>query len=429
MSCKPLLTAIAKTMPSHKSKAKPTKKQLTAAKKGIYKAANQLPDPLGSHTASIVQTIKKKESVFGKPSTKLREASFKYFYYLRDLPPSQARLTISKFLMSSSSSSSSSSSNSSHSSMTSKENEVPVKSMAGLTISAPAAVVSTPAPPVVVENKTPIIKSYLNTPGVTMSSSNPPSVLTMSTAAVEKTTPFFASPKKKMPPPVGQPEMMMDPSVFPHLENIAKMICSGTRNLPELVVVDVEHPEKCGAFDVVWVDNIKHEGHLRQAFHVRKTCDVFDADDWDATIPDSLPAPYEQFLGHSILVEGPSRPYWFRSNSHYHRTPFCEATKDAHAAAQLEIEKDRANGRSKKFWLLVFPSSIPLDNTIFSGDATTVAKHHVPMKEKTSGGKSIMAMAVYWIIGIHGGRKYAEKATPKKKSIDELYDFSDSDSN
>ena len=187
----------------------------------------------------------------------------------------------------------------------------------------------------------------------------------------------------------------------------------GTLERPWVTMVDLNHPERTrDGFDVVCVQGIRSGNFLRSAVHIRKMIEVSDSEEWKATIPQNLGPSLSQYDGRCVLIMGPSRPYWFKSNEHYHRTKFCQITANAHAAAQLGIERDETKRRSLTYWLLVFPENVTLNNSTFSGDLTEVDMEEVPMKEDDDG-VVICSLAVYWVVALEGGVRIDEK---KKKS-------------
>jgi hypothetical protein len=186
-------------------------------------------------------------------------------------------------------------------------------------------------------------------------------------------------------------------------------IGDGTRAHPYIVVVDLAHPERNREFGIERVSNISHNSYTRNAFHIRLPVAVPDYDQWEA----SIPTHYSDLKNRVVEVKGPSRSFWMRDTEKYHKKMKCSATKQTHAATELEIDGDEF--RQVAYWLLVFPDHVTLDNQIFSEDSINVEPGYSAMSveaNETEINKKLFGMAVYWRIAEIGGRR-VEVGKPK----------------
>jgi hypothetical protein len=98
----------------------------------------------------------------------------------------------------------------------------------------------------------------------------------------------------------------------------------------------------------------------------------------------------------------------------------CDITREELEAAEVGIEEDTT--RADAFYLLVFPTGVILDNTIFTNDETDVECFDNDMKTDPDGtpfGTELCGMAVWWRITEAGGRKVEKekrKPIPRKCS-------------
>jgi hypothetical protein len=154
------------------------------------------------------------------------------------------------------------------------------------------------------------------------------------------------------------------------------------------------------------VFGIEHNAYSHTGFDIRRAVAAPDFDQWEASIPTSgIPADHEFRV---ILIKGPSTDFWVRDTERYHKTGkiACEATKTAHSATSIEIQKDV--NRQFSYWLLIFPEHVVLDNRIFSEDATSIRPGYNGMKvdeTETEIGQKLFGLVVFWRIGEVGGRR------------------------
>lgn len=204
---------------------------------------------------------------------------------------------------------------------------------------------------------------------------------------------------------------------------------NGTKKNPFVVNVDVDYPERnSNGFHVQEVLSMRFNDSLHYGFHIRKCIPVQDSAFWEATI-----APSAMVSGsRAILVKGPSQSYWFRDPVlYFNRTQNnqCEATRDAHLATNVAIADCGKRGgdeaidedRFYLYWLLIFPTNITLDNSIFSpGNTNVLASEVVGMQAKLMHGSKEhihFGSAIFWRIGVKGMSKQL-KAVPTKVQTD-----------
>ena len=93
----------------------------------------------------------------------------------------------------------------------------------------------------------------------------------------------------------------------------------------------------------------------------------------------------------------------------------CDATKAIHSAVELEIKEDEQ--RQFTYWYIICPDNFIIDNRVFSEDDEHVLSDEVPMKLDKDDGEfevDLFAVAIYWRVGLAGGRRLKET----KKKID-----------
>jgi hypothetical protein len=205
--------------------------------------------------------------------------------------------------------------------------------------------------------------------------------------------------------------MPLPPTYTPYYATLYASIESaktqhGTKGCPYVIAVDLTHPERNqGMFYIEKVPGVDQKGYTRTALNIRVNVPVCDIDHWEATIPNGYPDDLAQRL---VLIKGPSQNFWFSNTDRYHTKLTCAVTKHAHKATDLEIQEDPS--RQHAYWLLVFPEGTHLDNGIFSSDGNNVDARWNDMAsdEKSNiAGKLLYGMAIYWNIGVTGGRRIA----------------------
>jgi hypothetical protein len=182
----------------------------------------------------------------------------------------------------------------------------------------------------------------------------------------------------------------------------------GTKENPWIVEVNLTRAEGNRDFDIEFVAGIDQDDiYTRNGFHIRKTVAAPDFHLWEATIPQHYLSQYSKRI---ILVTGPSRDYWQRSSNKYHATTKvnCPATKKAHSATEIAVEKLTA--RQLDHFLLCFPPEVVLENQIFSNDEETVPVYKNPMMLAISDAdnvfeKDMRALILFWRIAVKGGTK------------------------
>ena len=185
---------------------------------------------------------------------------------------------------------------------------------------------------------------------------------------------------------------------------------SGTRANPYQIHVNLERPEDNREFDVELIQQIEHGNHTLSGVHIRRLTAVQDFMIWEATVsrdPD--------FKDRAILIKGPSRDFWFNQIEEYHKDMDCAATKRAHLATAGEIASDEE--RHFKYWLLIFPESIILDNGVFSGHPTNIESNVVGL-ESNMDDLDFRSAMIYWQVALkNGGRRIKAKKATCVKSL------------
>lgn len=436
------------TMSDH-NPSKPTKEQLQLAKRTLYATLRETEEPIQRFDLS--RLLAANPVVLGHKNTPLRKSTQKLFYYLAQKREEDARRAINKFMDGStvppksisatsrtgdspralleddeqtkkpkSTKTAASSKKSSkyfrRGSASSSSSSSSGSSLSGSASSIPSRIVS--------RNKSTTLHlagyhtavqdlsravasvSINQTPTVSSRPADPYTVLNSPVL-------LFNSPRTARQPTVRQSTMSVD-------SDIPTDNGRGTYENPWIVPVDTEEPERTRDFEVVYVNQIRVQNHQRAAFHIRKMIEVDDRGLWEATIPFELSQENTKFRNRCVLVRGPSRPSWFRTNDQYHRAVTCQATADAHAALQLEIEADDSR-RGISYWLIVFPPSILLDNRIISGDPEKVNMATIPMK-KDIGNTEIKAMAASWVVAVQGGRRVVAPAQ-QQNDVGNMFNF------
>jgi hypothetical protein len=214
-------------------------------------------------------------------------------------------------------------------------------------------------------------------------------------------------------PPRPPTRTMMSPDGTHSVSSTSALSYEGSKTNPYVINVDVKHPERNREFDIDFVEHMKHGDYIRKGYHIRVNAGVMDVDLWEARMYED--EGYD--INRTILVKGPSRPFWMNKIEAYHRKAECESTKDAHNATFNDIANN--DDRQVAYWLLVFPMTVTLDNVIFSGDPVNIESSSIGLKEDIDGvtfGTSI----VFWKIAQRfGGRRLEGK---KKTTVKDLFD-------
>ena len=180
----------------------------------------------------------------------------------------------------------------------------------------------------------------------------------------------------------------------------------GTNKNPWIVQVNILNPERNRDFDIQFVEGIDQDDlYSRCGFHIRRTVAAPDYMLWEASIPQDYE---EQFAKRIVLVKGPARDFWQKNSKKYHMAGKvkCDATKKAHSASEIAIEK--SDDRHWAYYLVCFPPEIILDNQIFSKDEELIPVGMNPMKCEAANNdfeKDIRAMVLYWRVAVKEGTK------------------------
>ena len=147
----------------------------------------------------------------------------------------------------------------------------------------------------------------------------------------------------------------------------SSLIEEGTKSKPYIIQVNIDYPERNREFDIQRVFKMTHNSSSRNGFHIRRSIAVLDHDLWEATIPNDLPAVY---ANRAVLIKGPAQDFWMH-----------------HCRNHSE------EGQRSRFWLLLFPVGIILDDVFLETGWVKMIEHNSPIGEPLHG------MAVYWVIG------------------------------
>ena len=197
----------------------------------------------------------------------------------------------------------------------------------------------------------------------------------------------------------------------------------GTKAYPWIISVDVHHPERNREFCVTPVQKMKRDGWSRSGWHIRRSIPLEDHLLWEMTVPGPERNEYNSFEERCVLIKGPSRDAWIRDSDYYHtqisdnatnKKKFDQATMDAHKEAENMIEGD--DERKFCYWLLIWPTSYYLDNTIFSKDTHSVHLNRVGLqvsKKKSQINETCHGLAIFWEISDkYGGMRLEKKEAP-----------------
>jgi hypothetical protein len=202
----------------------------------------------------------------------------------------------------------------------------------------------------------------------------------------------------------------------------------GTKAYPFKFMVNREYPEKNPArIKFTRVMNYEHEGFEHVVWEAAITIPHGDLKKWDA---------YFQ-KPNQILFKGPSRSYWEDpdilwnpdchdvKNKNTHPFPDDQATKKAHNASELAIEKNSL--RNENWWQAEIPcdkvdgADVVLDNNILSGNSHLVKKEVRKLKARLYGAE-VKGLVLVWKIAEVGGIQTERQmeAVPDVQSLMEM---------
>lgn len=186
----------------------------------------------------------------------------------------------------------------------------------------------------------------------------------------------------------------------------------GTKLNPFRFIVNREFPEKNPArIKFTRIPNYEHQGFEHVVWEAAITIPHGDMLKWDA---------YFQKPNH-IMFKGPSRSYWETpdilwnpdchdvkdKNKKTHPFPDDQATRKAHMASDLAIEKN-PTVRDENWWQAEIPcdkvdgADVVLDNSILSGSTPEVKKEYRKLRA-TLCNADLRGLVIVWKIAEVGG--------------------------
>ena len=191
---------------------------------------------------------------------------------------------------------------------------------------------------------------------------------------------------------------------------------TGTKSHPRIVLADPDYAAHNCPFDVAPIENVEHNNHQRDGFHVVIPVALPDMHRWEGIIPSKKEFPnLAPLLGRVIVIKCPSRDFWQRRATRHHHAGKgkvdCPITKTQHEKTDTAIKGDP--DRQTSCFVIVFRKSFLLDNCIFSGNtsAMTVSKNGMKIESShpdcpfKTNGDPVRGVCVWWRIGIDGGTK------------------------
>jgi len=221
--------------------------------------------------------------------------------------------------------------------------------------------------------------------------SNDPSVETMS----------FMSPRRsgKGESPFHSPSFSSPSATVQgasSFQNQSRYICEwneppqGTLDDPFHIHVCMSRPENNGIFDIAWIPQKIVHGYARNVVCVRVDAVPGDQNKYQMTVPSGSV--------NQLLVRTPSRSLHYSREEKFHRDGYCQASFNMHTLVSKAIEDDPT--RAWVYYLLQFPPTVCLDNSVLSQDIQVVKKRKVGVKydDKETGisGITSNAMIVCW---------------------------------
>ena len=196
--------------------------------------------------------------------------------------------------------------------------------------------------------------------------------------------------------------------VLEQVECLARMSMDGTLHLPFIVNINPDKPTTNWGFEAQQVSSIAYNNYMRNVYHIRKSVQMKQANDWTAYVP--LEA-YPTLAHRCIMIRGPCQDYWHASAALYHQNKkrMCEVTKKAHEVLETKLKKSPE--LHFHHWLLVFPEDKYLVNTVMSNDPVDVLRtingltDHGILEEGKPNEEhvEIFGTDIFWRIALAGG--------------------------
>jgi hypothetical protein len=152
----------------------------------------------------------------------------------------------------------------------------------------------------------------------------------------------------------------------------------GTEQHPFIVFINLDFPERNREFVVNTVEVVKEEdGFAYQAYMIRTACSHHELEEFSAQVPEEHTFPL--WKNRCVLVSGPSLPFWmtdpelFCDNMGFN----CSNTKQCLTVYNQSLVDD--TDRHYKFWMLVFPPHVHLNNKILASHYAALDQNSAKM--------------------------------------------------
>lgn len=134
----------------------------------------------------------------------------------------------------------------------------------------------------------------------------------------------------------------------------------GSKSNPNVILVDLAHPENHGRFDVKRNPRIVRHGVSRESIHIKTAIGCKDVDKWHAFM--DLPDVDHKY--RSFTIQGPARDSHYKDATDRPCDGDDTAIFGADQKADREIENDP--NRNTKFHKFILPKGFELDNMFLS---------------------------------------------------------------
>ncbi|CAJ1935491.1 unnamed protein product [Cylindrotheca closterium] len=187
----------------------------------------------------------------------------------------------------------------------------------------------------------------------------------------------------------------------------------GSRENPEVIYINLQHPERNGRFDVKVNSKRVCNGVARHSLHLQSGTGPKNVPDWSATLDNSNPAMF----GRVILVQGPSRDSYYSSVKSV-PSPDGSDINDAHAEADYEIASDPT--RKTKYWRLILPEGWELDNLALSDHMLNINKKFIVTTDVVEG-YEFNQLLVQWEIAKRDGARITAQHKNENISLGSIF--------
>ena len=175
----------------------------------------------------------------------------------------------------------------------------------------------------------------------------------------------------------------------------------GTKFNPHIIHVNTNFPESHCEFDIEKVDRFEKAGWVVQGYHIRKDLGASDKGQWQANM-----VSYRNCDNKAVLIKGKTRKSCFDEVATYHHAGTLPYVMEKHTRTKA----NKANDPERKicYWLLVFPDSVVLDNSILSGNNKRLTMNTTGTNE-VKGTTNFITPFVYWNIAERNDNYYKEE--------------------